>query len=97
MSPGVKFESAVESNCAKMVFALRVGEMSIHSDHCVPLAATPEGADAACAETFEVVSGVIRDGGTLTAEQLQWAKRHGGLLGEPDTDAVTKWLRDRRR
>lgn len=95
--PGVKFESNVESNCAKVVFVLKVGVMSVHSDHCVPLAATLEEADAACEEMFLAVSGVIRNGGTLTKEQLEWAVRHGGLLEGSDTEAVADWLRKRRR
>jgi hypothetical protein len=94
---GAKFESAVESNYAEVVFALKVGVMSIHSESCVLDAMTPDEADDACTEMFAVVSGVIRDGGTLTKEQLEWAVRHAGLSEGSDTEAVADWLRRRRR
>lgn len=69
--------------------------MSVHSENCVRDAASPEEVDAACAETFEVVTRVIRSGGTLTDPQLKWAKRHAGLPEGSDTDAVAVWLRKR--
>jgi hypothetical protein len=90
-------KSTVESKCAKVVFASKVGVMSVHSESCVLDATAPEEADAACTEAFAVVSGVIRDGGTLTKEQLKWAARHAGLPEGSDTEAVAGWLRRRQR